>query len=185
MRPLWLFDIEPLGAGSETGLSFPVLRGAIMGYLHPLFKRHANAYAIAVPERATFLRVFASTREDLDTLAGELRRNQWMRDYARLSYPVSVPPDFKGNWTVYRRYRIPTLKTDRKEGPSKGALRERRLNQVSVAKMDYFKVRSSSNQQTFTIVVERSVGEPVVGECYPNGYGLSSSERRFALPDIP
>jgi hypothetical protein len=184
MRPLWFFDIEVLGTGDDTGLSYPVLRGAIMGFLHPLFKRHPNAYALAVPEGLKTLRIFASTRDDLDTLVGALRLIPWMRDYARLSYPVAVLEDFKGSWTVYRRYRIPTLKADRKEGPDRGALRERRLNQVNAARMDYFKVRSSSNQQTFTIVVERSIGEPPVGECYPNGYGLSSSERRFALPDI-
>jgi CRISPR-associated endoribonuclease Cas6/Csy4 subtype I-F len=184
MKPDWFFDIEVLNAGEDSGIAAPVLRGTVLSHLHPFFKRHPVSYALAVPKDVRKLRIFASAREDLDRLVDYLSRINWIRDYARMHYPRSVPADFAGPWTVYRRYRIPTLKTDRKKDEQHGALRQRRLNTVIGEKMDYFKLRSSSNQQVFTLVVERRAGT-LSGECQPNGYGLSSGENAFGLPEVP
>ena len=184
MKPEWFFDIDVLSGGEDSGLAAPVLRGTVMSYLHPFFKRHAETFALAVPSEMRKLRVFASTREELDSLMDYLTRINWIRDYVRLSYPRRVPSDFTGPWTTYRRYRIPTLKTDRKAGAEHGNLRQRRLETVVGSKMDYFKLRSSSNQQVFTLVIERRPGSFSI-ECLPNGYGLSSGENIFARPEVP
>ena len=184
MKPDWFFDIDVLSGGEDSGLAAPVLRGTVMSYLHPFFKRHPETFALAVPLDTRRLRVFASTREELDSLVEYLTGIHWMRDYARLNYPRNLPADFSGSWTSYRRYRIPTLKTDRKAGVEHGNLRQRRLDTVVGSKMDYFKLRSSSNKQVFTLVIERRPGTPSI-ECLPNGYGLSSGENIFALPEVP
>lgn len=184
MRAKWFCDIDVRGGSEETGMAVPVVRGKILAHLHPVFKRYPHTYALAVPSNVGYLRVFASTRDQLDLLVEHLSANPWMRDYAILKYPRAVAEDFSGSWTIYRRYRIPTLKTDRKEGTEHGALRQRRLNSVVVNKMDYFCLRSSSNRQLFTLVVERKSGVRST-ECLPNGYGLSSGNSPFALPDLP
>jgi len=183
MKPAWFFELEVLASGDDSGMASPALRSGLMTHLHPFFKRNPETFALAVPLDTRKLRVFASTREQLDSLAEYLVRINWIRDYVRLNYPRVVPLDFAGTWTTYRRYRIPTLKTDRKQGDEHGRLRQRRLNTVAGSKMDYFKLRSSSNLQVFTLVVERRPGTPSV-ECKPNGYGLSSGEDLFALPDV-
>lgn len=183
MKPQWYFDIEVIGGAEDCQPSPCILRGIVMSYLHPFFKRNIGLYALAVPSITRKLRVFASTRDELDALAAYLQGINWMRDYARLTYPLAVPSDFSGRWITYRRYRIPSLKADRKQGLEHGKLRERRLSTVVNSKMDYFKLRSNSNDQTFTLVVERKAGEPSQS-CTPNGYGLSSGNNTFSLPEL-
>lgn len=58
--------------------------------------------------------------DDLDKLVAYLTPNRWIRDYVRLSYPVSVETLSVKKWQSYCRYRIPTDKSDRKTGEEKG-----------------------------------------------------------------
>lgn len=193
MMPRMYFDIEAVVAVEDTGMSAPVLRGRMLALLHPLFAAKPHTYALAIPAgRQAFcdkgggmVRIFASGREDLDALAASLVQLPWMRDYARLHYPVAVPEDYGGAWVAFRRYRIPTLKSDRKTGAEAGQLRQRRILGMQKEKMDYFVVNSRSTGQHFTLAVRRESGTPPQAECLPNSYGLCSAHNLFCVPDLP
>lgn len=139
---------------------------------------------IASPLTGT-LRVFASSREDLDGLAKNVISQPWFRDYARLSYPRAVPDDFCGDWVRFVRYRVPSLASDRHEGEEHGLLRKRRMETARKAQMTYFILRSARTGQRFSLVVNREQGEPQSGECAPNGYGFCVTSSPFSLPELP
>ena len=96
MRPQWYCDALPLIVGGDTGASGPVLRNRMLSLLHGIFTQRPGAFAVAFPGREQLavlpppltgaLRVFASSREDMDWLAENVISQPWFRDYARLSY---------------------------------------------------------------------------------------------------
>lgn len=191
MMPKVYFDMHPVGTAEDTGMSAPVLRGRMLVLLHPLFAARPHTYALAIPGRQGHtvnggtLRIFASCREDLDALAATLIPLPWMRDYARLQYPMSVPADYAGAWTAFRRYRVPALKSDRKTGEAFGQLRQRRMAAIDKEKMDYFIIDSKTTAQRFTLAVRREPGAPPEKECLPNSYGLCSGHNFFCVPEMP
>jgi hypothetical protein len=183
MVPRWYVDLEVRSAEDDRTGSCRVLRGVALAQLHAVFVEYPGRFAVALALDSRQLRVFASSRDDLDILAGALEGRAWIRDYAMLSYPRMVPTDYSGRWWTYRRFRVPTERTDRRTGGDKGALRLRRLRYVEAAKLEYFKIRSGSNGNTFTVIVERVPGSPQLSECAPNGYGLASAKNLFSLPE--
>ena len=193
MMPRVYFDIEALAVAEDTGMSAPALRGRMLALLHPLFAAKPHTYALAIPAGCQAvcdrgggaLRVFASSRDDLDALADSLSRLPWMRDYARLHYPASVPENYAGAWVAFRRYRVPSLKSDRRTGAEAGQLRQRRMQTLQKEKMDYFIVSSKTTEQRFTLAVRRESGAQPQAECLPNSYGLCSAHNVFCVPDLP
>ncbi len=190
MLPKVYFDMEALASNPDMDMSPPLLRGRMLVLLHGIFKNSPHTYAIAlVPSREQgqaggTLRVFASLREELDLLVQSLTTIPWVRDYVRLHYPLAVPEDFSGQWKAFRRYRIPTLKADRKQGEDYGKLRQRRLEAVRNNHLEYFILYSKSTQQKFTLAVQCEDGEAQKEECYPNSYGFASAQRLFYLPIV-
>ncbi len=187
MLPRWYCDAMPLLVGGDTGASGGMLRNGMLGQLHGLFSQRPGTFAVAFPgpEPQRFaLRVFASSRDDLDWLAENALARPWFRDYARLIYPRAVPADFDGEWTRFVRYRIPSLSSDRHEGQARGQLRERRMLEARRAGMTYFILRSAETGQRFSLVVNREPGEPQREECAPNGYGFCVTSRPFSLPEL-
>ena len=170
MRPQWYCDALPLIVGGDTGASGPVLRNRMLSLLHGIFTQRPGAFAVAFPGREQLavlplpltgaLRVFASSREDMDWLAENVISQPWFRDYARLSYPRAVPADFRGEWVRFVRYRVPSLSSDRHEGEEHGLLRRRRMETARKAKMTYFILHSAGTGQRFSLVVNREQGEP-------------------------
>jgi CRISPR-associated endoribonuclease Cas6/Csy4 subtype I-F len=184
MRPLCFFEIHAKSVPADSGLSTPVLRGKALSILHAFFMRHPHTYAVGLPDGHSSLRIFASTRDELDALAAYLNPMPWMRDYMNLSYPQAVPAHFKGPWVTFKRYRIPTVRSDRNAVGDESKLRNRRLEHVRESGMNYFMLRSKSNEQAFCLTVETLPGRPNVGDCRPNSYGFSSKSELFSLPDI-
>ncbi len=195
MKPQWYCDAIPLTVAGDTGTSGPVLRNRLLGILHGLFARRPGLFAVAFPDEqelfslpASFggaLRLFASSRENLDWLAENTRGLPWFRDYIRLSYPQAVPENFSGTWTRYVRYRIPSLSSDRHEGEEHGRLRRRRMALATRDGMTYFILQSAGTGQRFSLLVNREPGEAQHEECFPNGYGFCVSSRPFSLPELP
>ena len=195
MRPQWYCDALPLIVGGDTGASGPVLRNRMLGLLHGVFSQRPGAFAVAFPGREQLavlplpltgaLRVFASSREDMDSLAENVISQPWFRDYVRLSYPRAVPADFCGEWVRFIRYRVPSLSSDRHEGEEHGLLRRRRMETARKAQMTYFILRSAGTGQRFSLVVNREQGEPQREECTPNGYGFCVTSSPFSLPELP
>lgn len=170
---------------SEEASPKPILLARLMSILHGVFRSKPETFAIALPARGfSSLRVFARDRADLDFLAGAIQSNWFIRDYTRLGYPVSVPADYAGPWVSYRRYRIPAVKSDRNAEPGQPTLGQRRSAQAEKDGLVYLISHSESNQQKFSLYVQSVAGDGP-GEFKPNSYGLASSERVFALPDMP
>jgi hypothetical protein len=130
------------------------------------------------------LRVFASTIDELEWLRDQLKRDAWIRDYAVLCAARLVPASFNGSWTRFVRYRVPTLRSDRKTGDEFGALRARRLRKAAADGMDYFLLSSASTSQRFTLIIERQQNASPSDVCDPNSYGFSTTTRPFSLPDV-
>ena len=186
MMPKVYFDIETTAASDDTGMGPPLLRGRMLAILHPLFAAKPHTYALALPPgRNGALRVFAGTRAELDGLVAGLRQNAWMRDYARIGYPAETPEDYAGPWVAFMRYRVPSLRSDRRTGEEHGRLRQRRMRCVAEERMDYFILRSASTGQRFSLAVRREPGEAPRGECLPNSYGLCGRDNLFCVPDLP
>lgn len=190
MMPKWYSDAIPLMVGGDTGLGGHLLRGCLLGLLHGAFANRPAAFAVAFPGEPVkgllcgVLRIFASSREDLDWLAAQITPQPWFRDYYRLAYPCEVPETFDGKWVRHSRYRIPSRSSDRHEGEQKGQLRERRMAEAGREGLAYFVLRSTGNGQRFSLLVRREPAEAQHGECLPNGYGFSVAMRPFSLPEL-
>ncbi len=185
MKPNWYFDLDMPTGGSDEFSPVPAMRNRTLGILHGFFSQNPHTYAIALPEKRSSLRVFASTRDDLDRLVAFLTPNRWIRDYVRLTYPVGIDSADVKKWTGFQRYRIPTEKSDRKTGEQKGKLRQRRMQKAKDEKMEYFIVHSTSTGQDYSFFIEKLAGKPDTGECLPNSYGFSTPTHPFCLPDVP
>lgn len=185
MRPNVYVDIQLSGADA-SGMSPFVLRSEAFMQLHGHFAKMPGTYALAIPrERFDVLRVFASDRDSLDTLATELKADRWFRDYVRLAYPMTIGNDYGGPRVAFVRWRIPTIKSDRHATGGSSALRDRRLQQARERRLDHFQTRSRSTGSRFSLTVERVERDDLPLEGQPNSYGLSSRQFPLGLPDLP
>lgn len=181
MRPNHYVTIEILrGTG---GLSSPQVAGILLWELHGVFHQLPGRYAIALT-KPTFsgVRVFASSRDDLDVLHQTLQGKNVVKNYCRFGYPQIVPDNYDGAWKSYARYRIPSRKAERNEG---GMLRLKRIEHADKNGLPYFILKSQSNGQSFGLYVNPQPGKPNVDDCRPDSYGLAVATRPFCVPDIP
>jgi hypothetical protein len=190
MKPKYFIDISinPGVPGARRVIS------RIMQKLHGFFEAHKDGkaikYAIAVHfgenefVQTPILRVFAGTEKDIDDLEADLKSHQLCRDYACLSSPKAVPEPFSGTWTSYRKYRIPTVSSDRHANGGESSIRTKRIEEAAESGMGYFILRSSQTGSTFTVFVKVEHNAAPSEECLPDGYGLSVHDRPFAVPDI-
>lgn len=188
MIPRHFFDIDIRG-GDQVGIPFPLACGIVVQVLHGAFRSLPSRYALAFPRPHFFaaVRVFASERAELDALVEAIRHHPKVRDYTRLGYPQSVPAGFRGKWVEYRRYRIPTRKSDREPGTP---LRAKRIADADKRRLPYLMLSSRSTGSQFGLYVEPIVyndagAERLERDCRPDGYGLSGRDKAFALPMLP
>lgn len=177
-------DIETLGA-EDTGLSPPLMRSRLLSILHGYFEQQPGRHAIALTRNPGALRIFATTRADFDALVSAISPHPWIRDYARVGYPREVPVDYNGPWVAFRRYRIPTAKSDRNAVDGVSALRDRRVAEARSKRMEHFRLRSRSTNQAFVLTVERVPCATTSSEFTPDSYGLSTTSNVFGLPQLP
>ncbi len=186
MKPFVYVDIDLPFADSNGGVSPLVLRGEAFIHLHRAFASAPGLFALAIPKgRIDKLRVFASAREELDTLAAMLAGNRWFRDYARLNYPSAVDPSSIVRRVAFARWRIPTVKSDRHASNGVSELRDRRLRMARERQLDHFRVRSASTGAGFSLTVERIESDGLPWGGTPNGYGLCTRHTPLGLPDLP
>lgn len=162
----------------------PLAAAAVLRVLHGAFRQQPGQYALALPDYPRAfprLRIFAESRDALDTLVGSTEAHPTLAEHARYSYPRTVPDDFAGPWTSFRRYRIPTRKAERKPD---GSLRLRRIQSADDARLPYFPLRSESNGHTWRLYVEARPAD-AGGEASPDAYGLATATRPFGLPTLP
>lgn len=186
MRPLTYVDIGvvSVGSGAESGSGDPRIAGIVFGALHRCFRNAPGRFAVAFPDGKGFMaviRVFASTHDELEELGNSLASSRVVRDYALPGRPKAVPEDYSGPWVQFRRFRIPSRKSDRKPG---APLRARRLLEADERRLPYLLVHSGSTGQSFGLRFECLPGEPNEGACHPDGYGLARASAPFSLPDL-
>jgi hypothetical protein len=197
--PLFTFDIliaDSVGGRplSDDDIKPSLLRGKVFMLLHGAFSKFnpdqptvPKRYAIALRNdlpRSPDLRVFAEY-SSLLKLREHILNHHVIRDYTRVCEARPVPQEFEGGWTSYRRYRIPTVKQDRNAENGCSLLHDRR--QKEAERMPAIYVRSSGGSSWLMPIQMVRVTKPSVdGSMFaPNGYGLATTERPFALPDLP
>ena len=186
MTPAVYLDIDLPVTDAGGGVSPVVLRGEAFMHLHRVFAPNPGVYALAIPTgRVDRLRVFASSRDELDALAAALRGNRWFRDYARLAYPEVVDPSTQVRRVAFARWRIPTVRSDRHASNGISALRDRRLRVAKDRRLDHFRVRSASTGTSFSLTVERIEANDLPWGGTPNSYGLCCHLAPLGLPDLP
>lgn len=169
--------------GGEHSAAFT--RSILFGMLHAYFKQHPEQYAIDILPDRLGLRVFTTTPPEIDALRQHFFQQSFARDYLRLTETRLVPNNYSGPWVTCSRFRIPTLKSDRHEGPDHGQLRARRLAQVTRGRMTHFSVTSKSTNQAFSLCVQRTRVAAGMQDAKPNSYGLSSTMNPCPVPDLP
>ena len=177
-------DIETLGA-EDTGLAPPLMRSRLLSILHGYFEQQPGRHAVALTHNPGTLRIFATARTDFDAMVTAIGSHPWVRDYARVGYPREAPPNFQGPWMAFRRYRIPTVKSDRNAVDGVSLLRERRIAEARSKRLEYFRLQSRSTNQVFVLTVERIPCTTARSEFTPDSYGLSTTSNVFGLPQVP
>lgn len=161
----------------------PLAAALIVKKLHESFSLVPSSYALALPDYGNRvfrrLRVFASSRDELDQLVATINDDEAFNNYGRFGYPQVIPEDFAGPWACYTRYRIPTRKQERKED---GTVRIRRMQYAECKQIPFFAIASKSTKQAFRLHVQMLPGAPNQGECHPDSYGLSVTSRQFSVP---
>ena len=72
MKPNWYFELDMPEGGRDEFSPAPAMRNRLLGILHAFFSQNPHNYAVALPKERNRLRVFASSRDDLDKLVAYL-----------------------------------------------------------------------------------------------------------------
>ncbi|MBC7603712.1 MAG: type I-F CRISPR-associated endoribonuclease Cas6/Csy4 [Ramlibacter sp.] len=161
----------------------------LVKFTHAIAARQAFKHALAFPlskigekpSPGNIARVFALERESLESLADELEKQQFIRDYVSIGRVKVLAADYKpAGYVEYRRFRIPN-----REKASRARL-------MAIAdSLPYLRVNSSSTGHGFSLYVKpirhstASCAQDTPPTFEPDIYGLSVSKRRFALPLTP
>jgi hypothetical protein len=130
------------------------------------------------------LRVFASTRDELDALIENVFDIEALKGQAAPQYPRSVPEDYAGPWRLYQRFRIPSRKAERIPGRS---VRLKRINEAAAQDLPFFQMASKSNGGRFRLYWSTQPyadNELHTHEPYPDSWGLSTTTNLVPIPDI-
>ena len=164
----------------------------LVKFTHAIAARHKITHAVAFPQAkvgarpspGNHARVFAMEKASLETLADELERQQFIRDYVNIGRARVLAADYEPvGYVEYLRFRVPNRKSRLEES------RARRLAESDT--LPHLRLNSSSSGHGFSLFVKPvrhktaicSDGSPVTFE--PDVYGLSVFTRRFALPVTP
>lgn len=191
MTPKWClvpkeyFDVEVRGASSSGGGRIPALPVVtrLVSILHGIFREYPGRFALAFPRMQTgehrhpghVVRLFASSRDDLDIVHKALEENDRIAKYVRTGYPKKVPDDFNGPWVEFRRYRIP--------GNGSRLLQCRSYRLKAGENLPFLRLMSKGNRNVFSFHIERREGKRPA-TCQPDSYGFSVPSRAFALPEL-
>jgi len=184
MQPNWFCDIEV----RNTPLPQPMAASAIARVMHGAFRKKPGCYALAMPNKKrqphSVLRVFASSRDELDELIDNTREAKALTEQAVIHYPRAVPEDYSGSWSIYQRFRIPARRSERISGRS---VRLKRVQEANANKLPFFQMQSESNGGQFRLYWETHPylgSNPLNQDVHPDSWGLSTTTSPVPLPDI-
>ncbi len=177
MVPNFYFDIEVRGARSDGfGSTCVAAVTQVMARMHPVFKEHADTYAIDLPALSAAphlgrrlghqVRVFTQERTDANALADTLDADVRLRDLVIIGrVRMFDPATHAGPWAVLRRFRVAKR--------SEPLNRQRDL--ARAANLPFVMTRSRTNGHAYTLTLCRELiqerGSAANG--LPNSYGLS------------
>ncbi|QRX80826.1 type I-F CRISPR-associated endoribonuclease Cas6/Csy4 [Glaciimonas sp. PAMC28666] len=194
MQPQAYIDlrvISSLKSDRPNGTAHDVM-ALLIKFTHAIAARQGFKHAVAFPQAkigarpspGNHARVFALARESLETLADELEKQQFIRDYVNIGRVKVLPSDFKPTAFVeYRRYRVPNRKS-RLE-----ASRAKRMAEAD--SLPHLRLNSSTSGHGFSLFLKpihhetALCAEGTLVTFEPDVYGLSVFTRRFALPVTP
>ncbi|AZM95351.1 MAG: type I-F CRISPR-associated endoribonuclease Cas6/Csy4 [Gammaproteobacteria bacterium] len=184
MQPNWFCDVEI----RPTSLSRPMAASAVARIMHGAFRKHPGRYALAMPGQRqgphSVLRVFAYSRDELDTLIDNIREAKALREQAVIHYPRAVPEGYSGAWSIYQRFRIPARRSERIPGRS---VRLKRVQEANANELPFFQMKSESNGGRFRLYWEKlsyTGTTPSNDESVPDSWGLSTTTKPVPLPDL-
>ena len=189
MIPHHFFDLNTRRSADEDSFSSDIATvGRLMWLLHGVMRAQPGRFALAFPAMRTgakrspgsILRVFAQEASHLAALQENIGQHMVVRDYARFGYVQRIPAGFAGEMIEYHRFRIPNQKT------RLGECRSRRMDAAD--ELPFIRFVSKSNTQGFSLYIEPRPPRVAVlerAQCEPDSYGLSVSDRPFALPHLP
>ncbi|WP_106477909.1 type I-F CRISPR-associated endoribonuclease Cas6/Csy4 [Phytohalomonas tamaricis] len=184
MQPRWYCDIDVRPAP----LPRPTAASAIVRVMHGVFRKAPGRYALAMPSHDrlahSVLRVFASSRDELDTLIESIREATTLVEQGMIQYPRSVPEDYAGSWSVYERFRIPSRRAERIPGRS---VRLKRVQEANARVLPFFQMKSESNGGRFRLywsVQPYTAENPSTHESHPDSLDLSTTTNPVPLPDL-
>jgi len=194
----WYVDLisgQPLGSRGPSGTAIDALASALR-LAHGTAAAQNFKFATALPQMRCgerphpggVLRFFAEERRHLDAICEAVRARPQVADSLVIARVRPVPVGFPAS-VAYMKFLI----ASRKSAARVHGEERRRARIARGDLLPYFKVRSSSTGQGFSLRVEHkrlSAEEarerPVENEnAEPNSYGLSVRTRPFFLPDLP
>lgn len=204
MDAQYYLDIRIIDSHDDADLKLPVLRNQVYSILHGVFREIPNTFALAlVPSKRLqkkmqdfkvrrghypyynfdILRVFSTSKDDLNELLVQIKGLWKIRDYTVLFDIKPVPTAKIKSWSTYQRFRIPTLKSDPPKNTKdwEKSFYFTRLERAK--KLPYFIVNSQSTRQRFTVNVEILAANHA-GVGVPDSYGLARKNNSFALPNF-
>ncbi|MCH4247226.1 MAG: type I-F CRISPR-associated endoribonuclease Cas6/Csy4 [Acinetobacter populi] len=201
MNSNFYLDIRVIESSDNSDLKLEHIRNQVYGIIHGAFRQLSAHYALALVgsdkliakqthfeqkygRSANFnfdiFRIFAENVDDLQNLIDALQGHWKIRDYTVLGTAIAVPIAKISAWKSYRRFRIPTQKSERNQlSEKKTPLRDRRLE--SAKTMPFLQVKSQSTGQGFTVIIDIQE-HPDAGQGFPDSYGLARASQPFALP---
>lgn len=182
MQPKWYCDIDV----KTAPLPRPTAASAIVRVMHGAFRQAPGQYALAMPNHQrlphSVLRVFASTRDELDALIENIREAKPLIEQGLIQYPRSVPDHYAGTWHVYERFRIPARRAERIPDRS---VRLKRMQQAEA--LPFFQLKSESNGGRFRLYWSARPYQhesPQQQESHPDSWGLSTATNPVPVPDL-
>lgn len=198
MTPNFYIDVKvrampELQTGDRKRQSIGDVLSKTVQLVHAFMTRQKLKMAVAFPDAVVgdqrapgkTVRVFAEFEQDLENLANDFEICEFA-ETVHLLRIKTVPADFAGPFVEYRRFRI------RRYEDGSNLAREEQIQRSRFLPAIMF--TSKSNGQPFTMFFDVIARNSAVVECTakyvsnagegPNGYGLSTPDRPFALPSL-
>lgn len=193
MQPLAYMDLRVASAADSARANAMAhnVMALLVKFVHAIAARREFKHAVAFPQAkmgarpspGNHVRVFALERADLDSLADELEKQPFIRDYVAIGRVRVLAADYEpAGYVEYLRFRVPNRKSRLQES------RARRLAESDT--IPHLRLNSSTSGHGFSLFVKpvRHASASCDGAAVtfePDVYGLSVFTRRFALPMVP
>lgn len=182
-------------AESPSGMAHDIM-ALLVKFTHAITARKGFKHGLAFPQLkvspvrpspGNLVRIFALEKAQIEAIADELEKQNFVRDYVSMGRVKALPEEYLApGYIEYLRFRV----------PNKGSgLEESRVKRMKEAdSLPYLRINSSTGRG-FSLFVKPirhatancsdTYSQPTELTFNPDIYGLSGAHRRFALPVVP